>query len=194
MPSSFSSNFIKRYLTGLIPCMYLESRLPSDKLLIYFHQNAEDISTAYGFADEFRRGLGTNILLVEYPGYSLYQGKPSEKQIYQDAATVMEFITTILEVPLENIIIMGRSLGSGPATYLASKYKVKILVLVSAFTSIKSLVKDILGGLGSVLVKDAFINVEKIKQVRSNTLIVHGAKDQLVKMSHAEKLQGKNFF
>jgi hypothetical protein len=61
--------------------------------------------------------------MVEYPGYSIYAGKPSEQKIFSDADTVIQFLTVVLDVPLKNIILMGRSLGSGPATYIASKYK-----------------------------------------------------------------------
>jgi hypothetical protein len=61
--------------------------------------------------------------MVEYPGYSIYPGKPSEQKIFSDADTVIQFLTVVLDVPLKNIILMGRSLGSGPATYIASKYK-----------------------------------------------------------------------
>ena len=75
----------------------------------------------------------------------------------------------MLDVPLDKIIIMGRSLGSGPATYLASKFHVKMLVLISAFTSIKDLVRDMLGKMGSVFVKDAFTNLERIHKVKSHT-------------------------
>jgi predicted esterase len=61
--------------------------------------------------------------MVEYPGYSIYPGKPSEEKIFSDADTIIQFLTVVLDVPLKNIILMGRSLGSGPATYIASKYK-----------------------------------------------------------------------
>jgi abhydrolase domain-containing protein 17 len=51
------------------------------------------------------------------------------------------------------IIFLGRSIGSGPATYLASKYKIRSLVLVSPFTSIRAVVGSLLGNITSYIVK-----------------------------------------
>ena len=126
---------------------------------------------------------------MEYPGYSYYLEIPSEQKILEDADTVYEFITQALMVPKENIIILGRSLGSGPAIYLASKYEIQIQVLVSAFASIKSVVKDTIGFFGAVFIKEAFNNLERIRDVRSRVLIIHGKKDKIVKPRQAEKQQ-----
>lgn len=51
---------------------------------------------------------------------------------------------------------MGRSIGSGPATYLASKFDVGCLVLVSPFTSIRGVVEHLVGKFASLLVKERF--------------------------------------
>jgi hypothetical protein len=45
----------------------------------------------------------------------------------------------------DRIVIFGRSIGSGPATYLASKYKPACLALMSPFTSLKAVVRDYIG-------------------------------------------------
>ena len=80
-------------------------------------------------------------------------------------------------------------MGSGPALHLASKFQIKMLILVSAFGSIKNVVKDTLGVLGSMLVKNSFDNIKKIQEVRCRTLIIHGSKDTVVKPKQAELLQ-----
>jgi len=56
----------------------------------------------------------------------------------------------------KNIIIVGRSIGCGPATYLASQYKIACLTLISPFTSIKGLVKDLAGTFISNLINERF--------------------------------------
>jgi hypothetical protein len=53
---------------------------------------------------------------------------------------------------------MGRSIGSGPATYLASIFKVAALILIAPFTSLKDAVKTLLGKIPAMLVKDRLIN------------------------------------
>ena len=108
-------------------------------------------------------------MITEYPGYSLYKGKPSESQILKDSDILMEFIIKFLKIPSEDIIIMGCSLGSGPAIYISSKYNIGLLVLISAFSSIKQIVKDLFGKMAAVLVKDSFNNESLIKKNKCHT-------------------------
>lgn len=183
----YTKKFFSKYLKGIIPCMFLQCRkYPSDKLLIYFHANGEDIGRCYELCNTIREDLGVNVISVEYPGYSFYRGNPSEKQILEDAETVLNFVHNVLEVPYNNIMIMGRSLGGGAATYLASRYRVRLLILISAFGSLKEVVKDNFGKFGSMFVKEGFDNANRIKEVKSHTLIIHGAKDDVVKVHQAE--------
>lgn len=55
-----------------MPCIFLPCTEHSDKLLIYFHGNAEDVGGSYEFISTLRKHLKLNILAVEYPGYGLY--------------------------------------------------------------------------------------------------------------------------
>lgn len=65
--------------------------------------------------------------------------------------------------PSQNIIICGRSIGTGPSCYIASKYKnIGALALISPFTSIRKVVEDGLGKVGtmaSIIVKERFPNI-----------------------------------
>jgi esterase/lipase len=54
---------------------------------------------------------------VEYPSYSYYKGEPSEEKLYEDSETVLNFVNTVLQVPIGNIMVLGRSLGGGPALH-----------------------------------------------------------------------------
>ena len=74
---------------------------------------------------------------MEYPGYGIYTGETSETRILSDAETVFDYLVNSLGFENENILIMGRSLGSGPATYLARSKNAGCLILISAFTSIR---------------------------------------------------------
>lgn len=77
--------------------------------------------------DHVRDSLKINVLAVEYPGYGIYDepmlgavgaSGPTEEKILRDAELVLNFALT--QTSLSNIIVLGRSLGSGPATHLAS--------------------------------------------------------------------------
>jgi len=75
------------------------------------------------------------MFIVEYPGYGIYKGSPNNIQIQKDAEAVYNFLVKDRSIPKSQILIFGRSIGSGPATWLASKYKIGGLVLISPFTS-----------------------------------------------------------
>jgi esterase/lipase len=87
--------------------------------------------------------LKMNVLAVEYPGYGIYKGpKTTSKQIIEDSESVFKFLTNELEINQKDIVICGRSIGSGPACYLSEKFNPGCLVLISANTSIKNIVGD----------------------------------------------------
>jgi hypothetical protein len=129
-----------------IPCIFIKSVGPnSDKIMIYFHANYEDLGVTYKFCLDLSISLNINILAVEYPGYGVYKSTNScsSDKIIKDSEAIYTFLTEMMNIPEKNIIIMGRCLGSGPATYLASKYKPQNLILLSAFKSIKAAAKSI---------------------------------------------------
>ena len=124
----------------------------------------------------------------------MYKGFPSDAGIMHDSEAIYDFLTNRLKVKPKNIILFGRSIGSGPATYLASKREVGALVLMSAFTSIRAVVKDFMGKLAQYLIKERFNNLETMAQVKCPTLLIHGQKDNLIPFNHSEELQRKRFF
>lgn len=134
-----------------------------------------------------------HVLAVEYPGYGLYKGDPSEEKILEDAEAVYEYLTQEMNLNPKNIIVFGRSIGSGPATWLASKREVGILVLMSAFTSIRGVVRDLAGKLIQYFVKERFNNLENIAKVKCPTFLVHGLKDTLIPYKHSQDLYSKLF-
>jgi esterase/lipase len=106
----------------------------------------------------------------------------------EDSLIVFDFLTETLKFLPENIFIFGRSIGTGPATYLASQRKnCKMLILFSPFTNLKAIVKDYVSIL-SVFVRDRFPNIENIKGVEAPLFILHGKKDKIVKVEHSVQL------
>ena len=63
----------------------------------------------------------------------------NEENILDDTLYVYDFINKVMGIDEENIIVFGRSIGSGPATYVASHRKPCSLLLMSAFKSIRAI-------------------------------------------------------
>ena len=110
-----------------------------------------------------RAKLDLNVLAVEYPSYGVYEDPDgaSEEKILRDAELVYNFVLDVSKTPEQDILVMGRSLGSGPATHLAAKYNPGYLLLMSPYTSIKSVASNKVGFL-AFLVAQKFDNLSKM--------------------------------
>jgi len=106
--------------------------------ILYFGGNGE--STAVNFylfnkEDIFKYYQGFNFISFDYPSYGLSKGKANEENIYLMVDRIMEYLETNPYVDMNNIVVMGFSLGTGVASYTASKYNVNKLVLLAPYNN-----------------------------------------------------------
>ena len=90
----------------------------SDRLLIYSHGNGEDIGQIRPLLEHFQQ-LGASILAYDYPNYGTSTGRASESGTYAAIEATFKYATESLGYTPEKITLYGRSLGSGPSTWLA---------------------------------------------------------------------------
>lgn len=171
-----------------IPCLYLPYTLGSSKVLLYFHGNAEDIGQSFRMLDFLGATLRVHVIAVEYPGYGVYPGEPSSQRVTDDACNVFDFLTDTVGLSPHDILLFGRSIGSGPATYLASYRAPCALILMSAYTSIRAVARHFAGWLSQYLVADNFRNIDLITRVRCPTFIVHGLQDTVIPYTESQQL------
>lgn len=104
----------------------------------------------------------------------------------------MDYIINELGVDERNIILMGRSIGTGVAVEMSVKYKnVRSLVLISGFTSLCDVIRENSFNWVSKLVKERFRNLEKMDKITTPTLIIHGKEDKLIPYEHSVKLMNQ---
>lgn len=179
--------FLTKDFDHNIPCLFYPVK-DSKYYLLYFHSNGEDMFHIKRLGEILASELLCNIILVEYPGYSIYYDKsPSADLIYQDAENIIEFLKTSCHVETSDILLIGRSLGSGPVLHLCSLYRYAFTVLISPFLSIKEVVKD-RSSIVSMFFDSHFDNESKIKENRTPLLFLHGKDDNIVKCRHSEEL------
>lgn len=171
-----------------IPCHYQSYEEHTKNFILFFHGNAEDIGLASAFTKRLAIALKADILSVEYPGYGLYEGEPNAKTILEDAEIVFDFLTAEVGIEPEKIILLGRSIGSGPATHLAAHRSPGALILMSPYTSIRAVVKDMAGHLVSTLVAERFSNIDEIEKADCPCLFIHGKKDKVIPWEHSQSL------
>ena len=133
--------------------------------------------------------LNVNVMIIEYPGYGLYtgNGNASEAKINADSEYVYRFILQDTGMDEKNILIFGRSMGGGPACFIASNFNPGALMLMSRYTSIKAVTADKVGFF-KFLVAERFTNLEAVKKAIMPTFILHGMADDVIPFHHGQTL------
>lgn len=106
--------------------------------LIYFGGNAEEVSHLALEAAELH---GISLALFNYRGYGRSTGEPGEQALFADALAIYDHVAALHGVDARRVVVMGRSLGSGVATYLASQRPVAALVLVTPYDSMAAVAR-----------------------------------------------------
>ena len=166
---------------------FLEKDLKKNKTILYFHGNAGDLTNRVHKLNELNK-LDVNILIISWRGFSGNPGKPTEKNLYNDARKSVEWLNET-GVTNKNIILYGESLGTGVATELGQNNSFSGIVLESPFTSIADAAKIYYPYLPvNLLLKDRYDTIKKIKNIKIPVLIMHGKKDNIVPFFMGEKL------
>ncbi len=150
--------------------------------IFYFHGNAEDLGDDFPQLRDFH-AAGFAVLAFDYRGYGRSGGKASEANVYADTRAVLAYAREKLGVTPERMVVVGRSVGSGPAVELAAHEPVAGLVLISPFTSAFRVLTRV-----KILPFDRFDNLAKIGRVRAPMLIFHGTADEVIPFSHGKSL------
>ncbi|OGC76865.1 MAG: hypothetical protein A2Z27_05965 [candidate division Zixibacteria bacterium RBG_16_50_21] len=159
--------------------------------ILFFHGNAENISSRLDFADRLL-ALGTSVLLLDYRGYGKSTGKPSEKGIYEDALAGYKYLTDSLSIRPDNIILWGSSIGAAAALDLATKVKVRGLILEGGFTSAREMSQEILPYIPlHWFASYKFDNLAKIPDLQVPVLIIHAEEDEIVPWQMGKALYDK---
>ena len=182
--------------TGTVPALIL----PNPQawcLILYCHGNGTDLGWEGELGEDiaFMQALGHNcgahVVAVEYPGYgcSTTGGTPSEHSLNRDVEIAFNFITSPLGAhwPPERVIVFGRSIGTGPATWLAARRALGGCVLVSPYTSMRGMVAAIAGSHLSWAISDRFKSTEEVQCANFPDLLVfHGTDDKLIPFEHGK--------
>jgi len=153
------------------------------KAILYFGGNAESVV--------YNTPIFTNIFpdhavyLVNYRGYGGSSGSPKEKDIYADASIIFEAI----KKKHSEVSIIGRSLGSGVATFLAPKIETGKLVLITPFDSIQNVAQSRFFIYPmSLLLKDKYNSLSRVTSIKAKTLILIAENDKVIGFKHSANL------
>jgi fermentation-respiration switch protein FrsA (DUF1100 family) len=157
-------------------------------VILFCHGNAGNISHRL---DNIRLLTERNlqVFIFDYRGYGKSSGNPSEMGIYMDGRAAYDYLVDKEQIPKENIVLFGRSLGGAVAMDLALNRNARSIIVESAFESTKAMAKTMfLFNLFSLFLPPNYNNLEKISKISVPKLIIHGEDDEIVPFAMGEKL------
>ena len=161
----------------------VKAQKPSQKALIYFGGNAETVALS---APEIQ-ALATDcdIYLFNYRGYAGSTGKPTQSGNFTDALAFYDY----LQKHYQTINIIGKSLGSGVASYLASKRTISKLALITPFDSLQAVAQSRYPIYPmSLLLKDKYLSYQYASNINAKTFILMAENDLTIPLNHSRKL------
>lgn len=159
----------------------------SEKILLFSHGNAGNISHRLGFL-EMLYSEGISTFIYDYRGYGNSTGRPDEKGLYKDIQAAWTYLTGEMGYEEGQVILFGKSLGGSVSAWLAQSVKPNGLILDSAFTSARDVASDVYPFIPSRLVHSEFTTIDYIRNITVPVLIMHSPDDNIIPFRHGEEL------
>ncbi len=158
-------------------------------IVLYFHGNRLNINRYAKHATSFTRN-GYEVWMMDYPGYGKSTGKRSEQILYDDALILYKM--AISKVSIEQIIIYGKSLGTGIASQLASVRECKRLILETPYYSMDALAKHYFFIYPVMpMTKYALPTYQNFGYINAPITIFHGTRDAIIPYKQSKWLVEK---
>jgi hypothetical protein len=186
----FNRNFTESWFTlrdGVklnVATFHPDSRIG---FIFYLHGNY------YGLSDTHRQAdllvdLGYTVFMPDYRGFAKSEGTiESEAQFLADVDELYQFA---LESNADTaIVIVGYSLGTAPASYLAAKYSPKKLILKAPYYSMPFMLESLYPFLPSFLLNYQLRNDAYLPNIVAPVAIIHGDLDDIIPIESSYKLK-----
>lgn len=153
------------------------------QVIVYFGGNAESVAhTAHSLSQNFP---GHDIYLMDYRGYGESSGEPTEQGIKSDALLLIDSVAG----KYQQVIVMGRSLGTGVAVYAASQRQFDKLILITPYDSIERVAQRQYPIYPlSLLLKDKYNSLELASKIAIPTLVLTAELDTVIPTDHTQRL------
>jgi pimeloyl-ACP methyl ester carboxylesterase len=152
-----------------------ERPLAGDRAVIYLGGNAEDVTASLPLLDAAFPGHA--LYLLHYRGFTGSSGSPTEKALVADALALFDRVVR----EQANIVVIGRSLGSGVAVQVASRRRVTRLVLVTPFDSLQDLAAAQFPYFPvRWILRDKYASSDYAPRVTAPTLLLAAGQDEII--------------
>ena len=156
------------------------------KVVLICHSNKGNVSHVAPIMEKFKN-MGYTVLAFDYSGFGKSRGIPSEQQLYEDGSYMVALLRQTYQPA--DIILYGHGLGATIATYVARRYGIPTLILVSPFPSSQSIVNNTPLKYISGLFTE-FNTEEYLSGYSGRSLMIHSTDDEYIPYDTTTSLQG----
>jgi len=159
----------------------------SKGVIFYLHGNAGSLSS-WGDVAKTYTDLHYDVYIIDYRGYGKSEGVINgEEQIYNDVQTAYDELKK--EYSEDKIVVLGYSIGSGPASKVASDNKPKLLILQAPYYNLTDLMRHTYSIIPTFLLKYKFETNKHLKGCEMPVVIFHGELDEVIYYGSSLKLK-----
>ena len=158
----------------------------SQGVILYFHGNAGSLHSWGGVNADFA-SIPYDLWIMDYRGFGKSEGTLSgEADLQADAQTL--FDAAQQRYAGKEMILYGRSIGTGVASALAARHPPKMLILETPYFNFSAVVAELAPWAPPALLRYRLMNNEHIRDQPFPIHLIHGDKDELISASHSERL------
>lgn len=167
---------------------YLRHDTPQ-AVILYAHGNAGNVTHRGAVAARLNKRFNASVLLFDYRGYGRSEGTPTVEGLVRDARAARDYLALREQMPAQDIVLMGRSLGGAIAVEIAAEDGARALILESTFSSLRDVaVRHYPKLLVNVLVADRLDCGTAIANFYGPVLISHGDADRTIPFALGQQL------
>lgn len=163
---------------------------PKQQTVLFCHGNAENIAeSSQWYGENYRTSLNADVFVFDYRGYGKSQGTPFEQGVLEDSKAALNLLCERTGREHSEIVIVGNSIGGGPAVYLAAEYGCKALILRRTFTRITDAAQANYPWLPvRMVMRNQYPSITRIKSYEGPLFQSHGDADSLIPFELGKEL------
>ncbi|NVO30630.1 alpha/beta hydrolase [Hymenobacter lapidiphilus] len=188
----FAQRFEERWLptadgTRLHGLLFPADSVRSKGLVFYLHGNGGALDSWGEVATTYTR-LGYSVFLLDYRGYGKSEGHiSSQAQLLADVDTAYQQLTA--EFPESRTVLLGYSLGTGAAAWLAARHHPRLLVLQAPYASMRATARQHYPWVPGFVVRYPLATNEVLPRVSALIVIFYGDQDEIISPESTKQLK-----
>jgi hypothetical protein len=186
-PNLESSHFLLTTADGeILDAVWLPSINAEAGAILYLHGNAANLRSRESRLKALAH-LGFSILAIDWRGYGLSTGRPSQEGLLLDAEAAYQWL--VQRIDPSRLVVLAESIATGIGIKFATEHRVRALVLEAPYFSAVDVAQKYLPFIPvRALMRDPLRSDLWIRDIHTNLLIQHGKQDRLIPFSQAERL------